>query len=93
MLKGGLAGGILVVPSQKMRRYLTDRIGNITELREYFPVWQAIDFKRGAFRIIVVEYDELSESVMLIPKLGSGNAKRMKRRLAKRAGATKQKNR
>lgn len=67
MLKGGLAGGILVLPSQKMRRYLTDRVGNITELREYFPVWQAIGFQRGAFQIVVVEYDELDESAPLIP--------------------------
>ena len=50
MLKGGLLGGILVVPSHDMRPFITDRVGNITELREYFAVWQAIAFERGALR-------------------------------------------
>ena len=85
MLKGGLAGGILVVPSEEMRRYLTDRIGNVTELREYFPVWRAIDFRRGAFRIVVVEHDRLGDAVPLIPKLEAGNARRMRDEQAKRA--------
>jgi hypothetical protein len=74
MLKGGLLGGILVVPSEGMRRYLTDRIGNITELREYFPVWQALNLRQGAFRIVVVEHDELSIKAPLLPKGTDGRA-------------------
>ena len=76
MLKGGLLGGFLVVPSERMRRYLTDRVGNITELRDYFPVWQAISFQRGAFRIYVVEFDEINQDVPLIPKGKDGMAKK-----------------
>ncbi len=33
---GGITGGFLVVPSNKPKVYLTDRIGNIGELRPYF---------------------------------------------------------
>lgn len=74
MLKGGLTGGILVVPSEAMRRYLTDRIGNITELRAYFPVWAAICLDKGIFRIISVEHDNLDDNVPLIPKGRDGLA-------------------
>ena len=76
MLKGGIIGGFLVLPSENMRRFLTDRIGNITELREYFPVWQAIAFPQGVFRILVVEHDELDQTAPLIPKQKDGNAKK-----------------
>ena len=79
MLRGGLIGGFLVVPSEGMRKYLTDRVGNITELREYFPVWQAIAFDRGAFRIYVVEHDELCEKSPLIPKGIDGRSRQRKR--------------
>lgn len=72
MLKGGLLGGILAVPAQSMRQYLTDRIGNITELREYFPVWNAICVEEGMFRIYVVQHDELSEDVPIMGKLAGG---------------------
>lgn len=76
MLKGGLVGGILVVLSQPMRQYLTDRIGNITELRPYFPVWSAVCLNMGVFRIVVVEHDELDNGVPLIPKEKDGMASR-----------------
>lgn len=76
MLNGGLVGGILVVPAELMRRYLTDRIGNITELRPYFPVWSAVQINTGVFRVVVVQYDELDSSVPLIPKGKDGMAPR-----------------
>ncbi|MEM8641521.1 MAG: restriction endonuclease [Cyanobacteria bacterium P01_G01_bin.54] len=76
LLKGGLLGGLLIVPAQSMRRYLTDRIGNITELRAYFPVWSAIQVNNGVLRIIAVEYDELDPTVPLIPKGRDGMASR-----------------
>jgi hypothetical protein len=78
ILKKGLVGGILVLPSQSMRRHLTDRVGNVTELREYFPVWQAIAFDVGAFVIYVVEHDSLDDSVPLIPKGTDGNSRNKK---------------
>lgn len=76
MLEGGLIGGILVVPAESMRRYLTDRVGNITELRAYFPVWTSVNIDVGVFRVVVVEHDELDSSVPLIPKGRDGMAPR-----------------
>jgi hypothetical protein len=72
---GGIRGGILVVPSDDLRQYLTDRIGNISELRCYFPLWRSIPFFDAALRIIVVEHDETSMSVPRIPKGKDGRAK------------------
>lgn len=75
LLKGGIKGGILVVPSDTLKPYLTDRIGNIGELRPYFPLWNAIQIKEGALRIFVVEHDGTSRSVPRIPKGTDGWAK------------------
>ncbi|MCX6566904.1 MAG: hypothetical protein NTW38_10885 [Candidatus Aminicenantes bacterium] len=71
----GIKGGVLVVPSNNMKYYLTDRIGNIGELRPYFPLWKTIDIREGVFRIIVVEHDETSVDVPKIPKGKDGRAK------------------
>lgn len=71
---GGLIGGFLAVPSDKLKMYLTDRIGNIGELRPYFPLWQDTEIKEGALRIIVVEHDAISYDVPRIPKGASGRA-------------------
>ncbi|MDB9496073.1 hypothetical protein PN441_10020 [Spirulina major CS-329] len=76
LLKGGLIAGVLVVPSQAMRRYITDRVGNITELREYFYVWSQVSIRKGLLRIVAVEYDQLDRSVPLIPKGTDGRARR-----------------
>jgi hypothetical protein len=73
--KGGIKGGILVVPSNKLKPYLTDRIGNIGELRPYFPLWSTIQLNEGVLRIIVVEHDATSTSVPKIPKGTNGWAK------------------
>lgn len=42
MLKGALIGGVLILPSRNMYRYLTDRIGNFEEVEPYFPLWEAL---------------------------------------------------
>jgi len=72
--KGGIKGGILVVPSDKLKLYLTDRIGNIGELRPYFPLWSKIQIEEGTLRIIVVEHDNTSTAVPKIPKGTDGRA-------------------
>ena len=72
--KGGIKGGILVVPSDKLKQYLTDRIGNIGELRPYFPLWRTIQIEQGTLRIIVVEHDDTSTAVPRIPKGKDGRA-------------------
>lgn len=68
-------GSFLVVPSDKLKVYLTDRIGNIGELRPYFPLWRNLPNINGGLRIIVVEYDDISYNVPKIPKGTDGRAK------------------
>lgn len=74
MLVGGLIGGFLVVPSDKLKVYLTDRIGNIGELRPYLRLWCSIPIREGVLRIIVVEHDGTSLDVPRIPKRTDGRA-------------------
>jgi hypothetical protein len=81
---GGLLGGFLVVPSREMYQWLTDRVGNISELKPYFPLWKSITGAAGGLRIVVVEHDATSLSVPKIPKGKAGNAMRARRRAASR---------
>lgn len=74
LFTGDLVGGILVVPSAKLKEYLTDRIGNITELRPYFRLWSNVPILNGALRIVVVEHDAESLDVPKIPKMTAGRA-------------------
>ena len=74
MQVGGLIGGFLVVPSDDLKVYLTDRIGNIGELRPYLRLWQSIPISEGALRIVVVEHDGTSWDVPRIPKRTDGRA-------------------
>lgn len=67
-------GSFLVVPSDSLKPYLTDRIGNIGELRPYFPLWRNLTGIRGALRIVVVEHDATSFDVPKIPKGTDGRA-------------------
>lgn len=76
MQQGGLIGGFLVVPSDKLKIYLTDRIGNIGELRPYLPLWKSIPIHDGVLRIVVVEHDATSLDVPRIPKRTDGRALR-----------------
>lgn len=69
-----LLGGFLVVPSDRLKMYLTDRIGNIGELRPYFPLWSSYGGARGALRIVVVEHDVEDHNVPKIPKGTDGRA-------------------
>ena len=74
LMRKDLVGGLLVVPSDEMKFYLTDRIGNIGELKAYFPLWSAVPVKTGALRIVVVEHDAVSKRVPPIPKGTDGRA-------------------
>lgn len=74
MLLGGLKGGFLVVPSNRLKVYLTDRIGNIGELRNYFPLWASVPVEDAALRIVVIEHDAESYDVPRIPKGTDGRA-------------------
>lgn len=74
LMMGGITGGFLVVPSDKLKTFLTDRIGNIGELRPYFPLWEKTRIERGALQIVVVEHDDTSVDVPKIPKRTDGRA-------------------
>ena len=74
ILKGVLAGGLLVVPTRELYQYLTDRIGNWNELVPYLDLWRAIPCKNGVLEIVVVEHDGTSKSVRKIPKGTDGRS-------------------
>ena len=74
LLKGVLVCGILVVPSRKFYKYLTDRIGNMPELEPYLDLWRSIPYEEGVLEIIEIEHDATSTSVRRIPKGTSGRA-------------------
>ncbi len=76
LLKGVLACGILIVPSRKLYKYLTDRVGNISELEPYLDLWRAIPCSQGVLEVVVVEHDAESTSVPRIPKGTDGRALR-----------------
>jgi restriction endonuclease BamHI len=76
LLKNVIAGGILVLPSRNMYKYLTDRIGNFSELQPYFPLWQSLNktINKGILEIIVIEHDAISLDVPRISKGTDGRA-------------------
>lgn len=74
LLSGSLVAGILVVPSRKLYKFLTDRIGNYDELKPYFPLWNATPCQDGVLEILVVEQDAESFDVPRIPKGTDGRA-------------------
>lgn len=76
ILSGKLAGGSLIIPSRKFYYYLTDRIGNYSELEPYFPIWKSINCNSGFLSVIAVEHDAISTEAPLIPKGTDGRALR-----------------
>jgi len=73
-MKGLIQAGVLVVPSRKMYKFLTDRVGNFAELEPYLDVWKAMPIKNGVLKIIVIEHDAESKSVPRIKKGTDGRA-------------------
>jgi hypothetical protein len=74
ILKNVLIGGVLILPTRAMYKYLTDRVGNFPELEPYFPLWQALKVEEGFLAVIVIEHDAVSKSVPRIPKGTDGRA-------------------
>lgn len=74
IMKGMLAAGMLVVPSREFYKFLTDRVGNWSELEPYLDLWKAIPCKSGVLEVLVVEHDATSTKVRRIPKGTSGRA-------------------
>ena len=74
LVQGLTIGGILVVPSRELYRFLTDRIGNVAELEPYFDLWRAIPCEEGVLEIIVIEHDAESFDVPRIEKGTDGRS-------------------
>lgn len=74
ILKEILIGGILIVPTRAMYKYLTDRIGNFSELEPYFPLWKSLQVSEGFLAVMAIEHDAVSTSVPRIPKGTDGRA-------------------
>jgi len=74
LLKGIISAGILIVPSRKMYQYLTDRVGNYSELEPYLDLWRAVRCDNGVLEIVVIEQDDVSFDVPRIPKGTDGRA-------------------
>jgi hypothetical protein len=76
MMDGSVSGGVLVVPSRKLYKFLTDRIGNSQELEPYHPLWQLWSKHEGFgyLAIITVEHDLESLDVPRITKGTDGRA-------------------
>lgn len=67
--------GVLIVPNMKLAQYLTDRIGNIEEIRPYIPMWENLNIQEGVLELVVIEQDAESRDVPRIPKGKDGRAK------------------
>jgi len=74
MMEADILAGFLVVPVKNLSQYLTDRIGNVEELKPYFPLWRNLTGIKGALRIIAIEHDEINYNVPRIPKGTDGRA-------------------
>jgi len=74
MLRHQLAAATLVVPSRRLYRFLTDRIGNYSELEPYLDLWRSIPCSNGVLEIVVIEQDAESTSVPRIPKGTDGRS-------------------
>jgi hypothetical protein len=61
-----------------MCKYLTDRIGNIKELRPYFPLWKLVgkSCKDSILEIIIIEHDRIDSNVPRLLKMTNGRALR-----------------
>lgn len=61
--------GVHVLPSRNFYKYLTDRVGNITEMNPYLDIYKRIELPHNScMAIIVVEQDELNTKAAPIPK-------------------------
>lgn len=74
ILKGILVGGVLILPTRKMYGYLTDRVGNLSEIEPYFPFWQHFQVPEGILAVMAIEHDAVSLDVPRIPKGTDGRA-------------------
>jgi hypothetical protein len=75
LMRKVLIGGTLVLPTRKMYQYLTDRVGNYTELEPYFDIWRSIKCETGVLTVLAIEHDATNNDIPLIPKGTDGRAR------------------
>lgn len=68
MLEKTLSGGVLILPSREMYKYLTDRVGNYQEIAPYFQVMKSLQISEGYLAVIEIEHDFVDPQAPLIPK-------------------------
>ncbi len=69
-----ISGGILVLPTRPLAKFLTDRIGNYEELVAYFSYWSGLTVSSGYLGVMAVEHDATSTAVERIKKGTDGRA-------------------
>ncbi len=74
IMKKILIGGMLILPTREMYKYLTDRVGNYPEIEPYFPLWSNLVVDEGVLAVMAIEHDSLSRSVPRIPKGTDGRS-------------------
>lgn len=79
MKRGMFGAAVLVVPTRAFYKYLTDRVGNIDELKPYFEIWKSDEIE-GRLTIIAIEHDREDKSVRRIPKGTDGRSKRKRKK-------------
>lgn len=80
LLEKSIVGGVLIVPSRDMYKWLTDRVGNYREIEPYFPVWRNLLVDEGVLLVIEVEHDATSDLVPIITKGIDGRARKPKQK-------------
>jgi hypothetical protein len=74
LLRETITGGVLVLPTRNIYKYLTDRIGNYEELQPYFQIWKSLPIKKGIMTVIAIEHDHIDLLAPLIRKGTDGRA-------------------
>jgi hypothetical protein len=74
IIKNILFGGVLVLPTRNMYKYLTDRIGNFPEIEPYFDLWRSLKVDEGFLAVLAIEHDDVSDQVPRIPKGTDGRS-------------------
>jgi hypothetical protein len=74
LLRGTITGGILVLPTRNIYKYLTDRVGNYEEIQPYFQIWKSLPIKEGVITVIAIEHDRIDPHAPLIRKGTDGRA-------------------
>jgi hypothetical protein len=75
-----IEGGFLVLPSRRMYELLTDRVGNYSEIENYFSVWEDLKYaytiraQRAVIKVIEIEHDGIRDDIKPLPKGTDGRA-------------------